>query len=358
MATSITESDNAAPKPTVCCVMLNYHSAEDTYRAVSSLANLAIGKPTEAFTLEVIVVNNDSPEKLDVGKLTSSATASFKLTVIQSPENLGFSGGCNLGMRAALNSHPSFVWFLNNDVEIDPSALNELLKLASAHPELGAISSAVCYLPVQDNTVLDEIDTIADPSATNQVTRERRVWYAGSKLYYPWFVSKHIFKGKRLTRVREYYGSSYAYSPVLCGCSLLVRVEVLEQVGGFDERHFLYGEDVDLCVRIKQTGKLLAVAFDSVVFHKVSQSSGGEVSPVKEYYRIRNGYFNISKYVCSRPTRLLAYITRPVFDIGVFALSFLRGKVNSETGIGCYLRAVFVAWSDFARGRFGRRPGF
>jgi len=77
---------------------------------------------------------------------------------------------------------------------------------------------------------------------------------------------------------------------------MLIKNEVLYKLKGFDERYFCYYEDTDLCVRCRELGYKLLCATKSILWHKVSASSGGEDSPVSIYYSTRNRIYFVKKY--------------------------------------------------------------
>ncbi len=81
----------------------------------------------------------------------------------------------------------------------------------------------------------------------------------------------------------EPYPTGYA-----TGCAVLVRAELMRELGGFDERYFAYCEDIDLCLRGRKRGWVCVVVPASQIWHKVGRSTGGELSPESLYYGVRN----------------------------------------------------------------------
>jgi len=147
------------------------------------------------------------------------------IVIDNSEINLGFAAGCNIGIKRALDMGADYVWLLNNDAMARPDTLDRLL--AKMTPGVGAVGSVILNA---DNSV--------------------QVWGGG-----------YLRIGRSLV-LRSRGDFTW-----LSACSLLITREALEATGGFDERFFMYWEDVDLSFRIKDAGLDLAVADDAFVTH-------------------------------------------------------------------------------------------
>ncbi len=82
----------------------------------------------------------------------------------------------------------------------------------------------------------------------------------------------------------------------ISGCGMLLRREVLEQVGMFSPEYFLYYEDLDLCLRVKKSGWQIACVTGAKMWHAVSLSSGGALSPLKQYHQVRSSIIFYRRY--------------------------------------------------------------
>lgn len=208
-----------APVPVV---IVNYNRADWTIKCLRSLGKI------EQPTVRAIVVDNastdDSAERI---RRSSPGTE-----VIVASANRGFGAGSNIGIRAALRSDADYVWLLNNDTEVAPNCLRLLVDKAEADPRVGVVG-AMIY----------------------EFEERERVQVAGGG---------YVFQPLALTRHRHSTKKSLDF---VTGVSMLVRREPLELVGGFDERLFLYCEDVDLCVRIVAAGWHLAFQPAARVWH-------------------------------------------------------------------------------------------
>lgn len=213
----------------VAIVVLNWNGWQDTVACVASLQALTYGN------FEILVVDNASTDD-SVAEIRSAFP---DVTLLQSGANLGFGGGCNVGIRHALALGADYVWLINSDATVDPAALTALVHVADTDPALGSVGS-----------VLYEADK------PDQV----QLWGGG--------------------RVNLWLGRSnhcVVAGPIsfISGASLLLRRAALEQVGLFDEAlFFMYWEDTDLGFRLARAGWQLAVAEDSKVWHKQSASLG------------------------------------------------------------------------------------
>jgi hypothetical protein len=172
------------------------------------------------------------------------------IVLLESKENLGFAGGNNMGIRHALAHGADFVWLLNNDTKPDPNALSALVAAALANNKIGAVAS-ICYYADSPSSV--------------------EAW-AGAR------VNLWIGYGRnsRAPRPDDWFDS-------LNGTSVLVSRAALEDVGLLDEGFFLYWEDTEFCLRLREKGWLIAAAPDSHVLHKVSASTGGNRLALDRY---------------------------------------------------------------------------
>jgi len=235
--------------PLVVVVLLNYNRAKETVECVHSLEQC--GYPS----LRLVIVDNGSTD--DSGTvLTSLSTAH---DVLQTGANLGFAAGNNVGIRHALTFNPGYVLILNNDTIVTHGFLEPLVEAVEVSPGVAASSGTIYYY-----------------------TDTHRIWYAGGSIV-AWRASgfSHHFNERR--SVQE-LGEARSVS-FMSGCMMLLRSAVLRTVGGFDERYFMYVEDVELCSRLARAGYRLVYVPTSQIFHKVDT---GALRPYALYYMVRN----------------------------------------------------------------------
>ncbi|WP_300119881.1 glycosyltransferase family 2 protein [Rhodoferax sp.] len=231
-------------------VVLNWNGWRDTLACIASLQKLNYPD------FDLIVVDNGSTDDSQA----NIETAFQNIKVIQTGANLGFGGGCNAGIRYALEQGADYVWLINNDATVDQSALTELVRLADSQPSAGAVGS-----------VLYEADRPA----------QVQMW-GGGKVNLWAGLSRHQVSPAQLDFVS--------------GASLLLRREALLQSGLFDDQtYFMYWEDSDLGFRLRQAGWQLAVAEKSRVWHKLSGSLG-KGSRQLDVYFTRSGVRFLRRY--------------------------------------------------------------
>lgn len=186
--------------------------------------------------LDVVVVDNGSDDPSAIAALATPA----HVRVLRLPRNVGFGAGSNAGIRVAFESGTDWIWLLNNDAEPEPAALDAMLAEGQADAAIGAVG---CTL---------------DESAPGG---PRTLVHGGGRVSFASGLPRHHHSPVPIERV-DY----------LCAASMLVRRAALERAGMFDERFFLYWEDVDLCFRLRAAGFRLAVARDAVVRHRAHAS--------------------------------------------------------------------------------------
>jgi GT2 family glycosyltransferase len=233
----------------VSIVILNWNKWEVTGRCLESLRQL------DYPDFEVIVVDNasDSPPP-------DSLIAIIPGTVLlRNPANFGFGKGNNPGIRLAMDKGAEFIWLLNNDTLVMPDTLRLMINKITSNNKLGATG---CELW--------------------DMEQRRMLAYGGGKV-----------------NLRRFYTTNFsAPTPdseldYLTAASLLLRVEALEQSGLFDEKFFMYWEDVDLCLRLRLHQWQLAVAAGARVLHEEGISSS---SVIRDCYSFRSVVYFASKY--------------------------------------------------------------
>ena len=223
-------------------ILLNWNASGVTLRCLRALEQVAMRD-------RVLVVDNgsaaDDLERLRLGM----ALLPYPAELEEVGRNLGFGGGCNVGMRLALERGAEFVWLLNNDAVPHSDAMQAMLRVMGGDAQIGAVGSVIYDLERPERV---------------QTWGGGRVWrWAGVARHRRWPVA-----ARRL----DY----------LTAASILLRREALERTGLFDDdTFFMYWEDADLCFRLRAQGWKLAVAGDAMVWHQRS-SSLGHANPLME----------------------------------------------------------------------------
>ncbi|HEX3048864.1 MAG TPA: glycosyltransferase family 2 protein [Bacillota bacterium] len=246
--------------PLIYVVILNYNGTRDTVECVQSLLQL------DYPNYRILVIDNGSA----VSCLEEIKKTFPGVVVMDSGGNLGFAGGCTLGIRFALDRGAEYVWLLNNDTVVEAESLTALVQALEQNDECGIVGSKVLAYGT------DKIDS------------------AGGRilpflLLHGW--TKSIGNGET-DRGQYDQDREVDYAP---GVSLLIRAETMRETGMMEERYFLYFEETDWCLRVKRMGWKIRYCHQSVVHHKGSQSMGGR-SPLQNYYCARNYLFFIRKH--------------------------------------------------------------
>lgn len=162
------------------------------------------------------------------------------LVLVRTGTNLGFAGGCNVGIRYAMKREADYMWLLNNDTIVDPEALSAMVALAESDEKIGLVGSTLYYSH--------------DPKSVQA--------YGGGIINW-WSGTNRLLKGPVKAKL-----------DFLTAASLLIKRSVIESVGLLDESFFFYWDDVAYCRRAVEAGWELAVAERSRILHK----EGGTVS--------------------------------------------------------------------------------
>ena len=190
----------------------------------------------------VIVVDSASPDR------SLEALGDLPVTTIQLSENRGFGFGCNRGWESG--SAP-YVLFLNPDAVLDEAALGALAAVLDREPAVGAVGPRL----------LEEDGTLE--WSQRRYPRLRSTFARALYLHHLAPQAQWVDEMIRVPAVYEEPGEP----DWLSGACLLVRRELLERIGGFDEGFFLYSEDTDLCKRIRDAGYTLRYEPSAVVHH-------------------------------------------------------------------------------------------
>jgi GT2 family glycosyltransferase len=267
---------------------------------------------------EVVVVDNGSPD----GTLAYlRGLGRPGLAVVPLPENRGFAGGCNAGIAAARGR---YVATLNNDAEADPAWLGELVGALEADPAAGMCASKI--LSMADRRTIDKVGHI--------------IYWDGVS----------YGRGSGETDAGQYDRPEEVLLPD--AAAALYRRELLDAVGGFDERYFAYCDDCDLGLRGRLAGWSCRYVPTAVVRH-VHSATAGEHSVFKAFLIERNRIWTLVKtfplpLVLASPlftaARLAFHSYGAMFGVGV------SGKFAREGTRLKLVGAILAAYASAARG--------
>lgn len=257
-----------SPSPSVAVILINWNNYEDSKKCLNSLQRCTYAN------FKTIIVDNFSQD--GSGLRLENEFREFAHFIFNSA-NLGFSGGNNVGFRYALAEGFEYVMELNNDTEVEPDFLTNLVFSIHGKEEYGGSQPLIFY------------------------NQERRhiIWNAGGKLIPTLGLSLTKLEGKQ--RPNSLIGQETDW---ITGCAFLIKAEVLRKTGLLKE-FFFFGsfEDVDLSTRIRNAGYKLWFEPASVIYHSVGNSTKtkdkgkeGFLNPVVHYLAQRNQMIYINHH--------------------------------------------------------------
>jgi N-acetylglucosaminyl-diphospho-decaprenol L-rhamnosyltransferase len=210
-------------------------------------------------TYEVVIIDNASEDD-SLAQLIQSEAAAFlkanqQLRIFNNSENRGFGAANNQAFE--LTESP-FVFLLNVDTEVHPETIDTLMRTMTSEPKIGACGPKILNA---DGSL--QVSAFFNPP---------RVWHtllSQLKLYY---LLPPRLRGELLLG-QHWHHDRQRSVPMLSGAAMLARREMIEEVGGFDERFHMYAEDNEWCWRITRSDWKLVFVPDAVVLHHGGQSS-------------------------------------------------------------------------------------
>jgi len=239
-------------------VILNFNGLDDTLACLDSIRKL---KNDDIF-LETIVVDNFSSDG------SQEALSKIEdINFIQNQDNLGYAGGNNVGIKYALKRRADAVLILNNDTIVEKSFVKNLVRAAN---KADIISPKIYFAKGYE----------FHKKRYSEKDLGKVIWYAGGKIDWQNVIGKHV----GVDAVDKGQFSKSAITDFATGACMLVKREVFEKIGFFDEKYFLYLEDMDLCVRAKKAGFKILFEPRAAIWHKNAASIGGSGSSLQDYY--------------------------------------------------------------------------
>jgi GT2 family glycosyltransferase len=302
--------------PGTCVVLVNYRGASDTAACVRSLL---------ASTIPVAIVIVDSTPN-DPG-LQAAISFASDIKLIRAKQNLGFGGANNLGIKWSLDrSDCEFIFLLNNDTTVFPDTIQLLIKGLEQNPDIGIVTPRIAYMH--------------DPGL---------LWYGGGEI--DWRRASAVTPGFNQS-VEAQLALTERDVSFASGCALFFRSSALGKLRGFDSRFFMYEEDLELCLRARETAIRIRYMPKSVVLHRGQGSDNGaapgrqnlwsienERLPFFAFHIIRNRLLNI--YLHARGKNLvIAAIFFPMFVVRRMLPCILAGRIDAVS-------AIFRGMRDF-----------
>jgi len=276
-------SQEAAPP--VTCVVLNYNGREVLPETLTSLSAMAYPN------FRVMVVDNGSTD----GSVDYIRKSHPGVEIIENGENLGVTGARNVAMRRAIEGGAAWIHHLDNDIRVDPGLLTELMKVAVSDGSIGILGAKIFYHARPDH-----------------------LWYAGGKVnYWTGMVTHRGIREPDRGRYDTTEDTDY-----VVGCCYLMSKALVERVGYFDPVFTpFYTEDSDMCARALRSGFRVVYVPRAKLWHRVSTSSGGVITPKRVMLKIEYNLIFFRRYA-----RWYHWLTIP-FSIGALSAAYLFREI-------------------------------
>lgn len=242
-------------------VIVNFNSEAVLVNCINS-----INKLIDYSNYEIIILNNDStPLKLN--------EQFEKITIIEHGINIGFGAGCNL---AAKKASGDYFCFLNPDTELLSGSISSILDIFRENPLTGILAPII----VSPEGLIEKGSFGKDPT------------------FFQIIKQKIIPEKKSISKLRKGHCVDW-----VSGASFFIKKGVFESIGGFDEKFFMYFEDIDICKRIRHLG-LKIILYPGLQFMHINGSSFSNKTKQKNYYyKSQDVYFK--KYFNNLSSTLL-----------------------------------------------------
>ncbi|MCB9832221.1 MAG: glycosyltransferase family 2 protein [Planctomycetes bacterium] len=231
--------------PRVAAVIVNWNGGALTSACLEHLPGLGFA--------DLVLVDNGSTD--GSAEAAEAILAGRAAEILRNPDNRGFARAANQGMVRALERGADFVFLLNNDARMEPRTLPALLEAAARRPRAGLLAGK-----------------ILDGGGT-------RIWCAGVDLGF----HHNLQRMRGFGRPDDGSFEREEEVDALTGCGLLVRRELIEAIGTFDESLFVYVEDVDYALRARDAGFACLYVPGARMTHEASSASGGGYNAWRKY---------------------------------------------------------------------------
>jgi len=262
-------------------IVINWNGGRLLSRCIETIVSSA---PKVSY--EIVVIDNassdESLDELRASDVVAPMIASKQLRIIFNSENRGFGAANNQAF--ALTDSP-FVFMLNLDTEVPPGTIDTLIHKLTSDPKIGACGPKMLNA---DGT-----------TQTSVYFNPPRVWHTILSQLWLYRLLPRKLRGELLLGWHWRHDRERSV-PMLGGAAILAKREMIEQVGGFNERYHMYSEDSEWCWRITQKNWRLVFVPDAILLHHGAQSSGKRWTPADQIRVRMNAGFNFERQVLPR----------------------------------------------------------
>jgi GT2 family glycosyltransferase len=316
-----TAKDKLLPPPGVSVIIVNWNTREMVLRLLESLS---APNHESGHELELIVVDNDSSD----GSVEAIRRGFPAVKVVAQAENRGFAGGVNPGAKVATLP---LVLLLNSDAQTSRASIEQAAQYMAGFPEVGILGPQIL-----SPRRTPQSSAWRDPSLT---------WMALSA------VGLSKLKPLNFERYQDKPFTEAKEVDCVSGCAMMIRRDLLNELGGFDEDYFMYFEETDFCVRARRRGKRVHHAPVGEFVH----DEGGTSRTV----RLRTFLdFRRSQILFHRKHGGVgaAIAARGILTLGsalrvppLAALSLIPGRERARTQLGLHWNGLVWLMNPFSR---------
>lgn len=285
-------------------ILINYNGFEDTCECLDSICD------SDYQNYRVLIIDNNSQD--GSGKMIQRKFPQHEY--IFNDDNIGFAAANNIGYKYALSKQAEYILLLNNDTVIDKQMISNLV-------------------------INVKSDTVVVPKMYYYDNKDV-IWFAGGEILYNKGTVKHLGEHKVDSDncLKKNRIISFA-----TGCCMLIHKDILNKIGLFDENYFMYCEDFDFSIRLKQNSYKILFCHKAKLWHKVNSSTKNSGS-IAKYYLTRNRFYLLSnnKNYFNIISIIYSYLTRIIL--------FLKDTCTANNS-----KIYVEAWLDYKRGHMGRK---
>ena len=263
--------------PLVFVIVVNYNGLKYLETCFSSLEKQTYKN------YRIIMLDNASTDK----SVEFTQKNFSKILIIKQKKNYGFAKGNNLAIGFALDQKADYVFLVNNDTKVETDLLEKLVSTAEGDNSIGVVGPAIFGL--KNKGSIQELGMAVD------------------RFGYPLAIKTFSKKNNCVFFVS--------------GCAMLIKSDLLRKIGLFDEKYFMFAEDLDLCWRGRLSGYKIIVANDAKIYHASGGSISGGVLKGSTYKTNVNRIFLREKNTIR--TLIKNYETSSIINIMPFYMALL-----------------------------------
>lgn len=255
-------------KPKIALIILNWKQPQLTFDTLDSIFKTK----NTGFSFHIYLVDNGSPDD-SVAQFKAKYGQNKSVTIVETGDNLGYAGGNNFGLKTALKKNFDYYLVANNDILVAPDFLQKLFNANQKYPN-SILTPKIYFAPGfefhKDRYSKSEIGNV--------------IWAVGSQIDWNNIYGSNI----GIDEVDHgQYDKEQPKIDFISGCCFLISKKIIQKIGIFDEKFYLYMEDSDLTQRALVAGYELRLVPESKIWHCNSGSSKPG-SSLQDYFITRN----------------------------------------------------------------------